>query len=172
MNFQFTPLTETPTISVPFLEDARADFAPYYTTDKTPEKVQAEIVVELGKLGGYGVFFQLGTFSEKPKRYGYVVNFQYNGSAGMIKVAGLPMKVEDPKKRQRVLAQALSIVRDWIKAQVTAKIFMPGTEPLVQFLLVEGERTVTDFVIQSGRLPTAKQLAAGTVVEAKAELVE
>jgi len=155
MSFQFTPLEDKATVHVPFLEDARADFAPYYTTEKKPEVVQSEIIVEMGKVGGYGVHFQMGIFGDKPKRYGYNVRFMYNGAPGLFRVAGLPMHTETDKKRNQVLAQALCIVRDWAKQMVTAKVFMPGSEPLVQYLLVDprGTHTITDQIIQSGRLP-------------------
>lgn len=171
MDFQFTPMSEPTKVKVPFLEDARADFAPYYTTDKKPEAVQSEIIVELAKLGGYGVHFQQGAFGEKPKRYGYVVHFQFNGAPGMFRVAGLPMYTETEKKRNQVLAQALCVVRDWCKQMVTAKVFQPGAEPLVQYLLVEEGVTLVDHVLKSGRLP---MLAApkGEIVDAKVEVLK
>lgn len=172
MSFVFTPISETAAVKVPHLEDARADYAPYYSTNKTVEEVQAEIVIELGKLGGYGVGFQAGKFGEKPVRYGFIVHFYYNNRPGMIRVAGLPMHSETDKKRRQVQAQALCIARDWIKAQVTAKVFMPGVEPLIQFLLVNGDQTVTDYMMLSGRLPDGKQISSGGVEEVKVEIVD
>lgn len=169
MDFQFKPVSQPAAIKVPYLEDARADFAPYYTTEKKPETVQSEIIVELAKVGGYGVYFQMGIFGEKPKRYGYIVHFTYNGAPGLFRVAGLPMWNETDKKRNQVLAQALCIARDWAKQMVTAKVFMPGSEPLVQFLLVNGSEnvTLTDHVLQSGNLPRL----AGPKPEVKVEEV-
>lgn len=52
--FIFTPeQTSSAQIYVPFIEDARADFAPYYSAKKTVIEVQGEIAAELGKLGGF-----------------------------------------------------------------------------------------------------------------------
>lgn len=153
MDFRFTPMSEPAKVKVPYLEDARADFAPYYSTDKKPETVQSEIIVELAKLGGYGVYFQQGTFGDKPKRYGYVVHFQFNGAPGMFRVAGLPMYSETEKKRGQVLAQALCVVRDWCKQMVTSKVFQPGAEPLLQFMLVAEGVNITDHILKSGKLP-------------------
>ncbi len=154
MSFQFTPIDQAAQQKrLPFFEEARADFAPYYSTTKKPDDVQAEIVTALGKLGGYGVYFLMGKFGEKPTRYGYEVRFTLNGAPGLFRVAGMPMRTEDAKKRDRVLAQALCIVREWVTGMVTAKLFMPGTEPLAQYLLVDGDNTITDFIISRGKLP-------------------
>src|SRR5262249_37445423 len=101
MGFNFTPM-QAPgkKQKAPFIEDARADFAPYYSTSKTPDDVQEEIIAELIKLGGYGVNFIQGKFEDGAyKRYGYEVRFMLNGAPGMFRVAGLPMKSETPKKR-------------------------------------------------------------------------
>lgn len=170
MDFRFTPLSEPAAIKVPYIEDARANFAPYYGTEKKLETIQSEIIVELAKLGGYGVYFQQGTFGDKPKRYGYIIHFQFNGEPGLFRVAGLPMYTETPKKRNQVLAQALCIVRDWCKQMVTSKVFQPGSEPLVQFLLVN-ERdgvTIIDHILASGKLP----MLTDKVEEVQVEVVE
>lgn len=175
MAFQFTPLQDANQIAkVPFFEDARADYAPFYGTTKAPDTVQAEIVTEVAKLGGYAVYFVYGAFQDgKQKRHGYEVRFMLNGTPGMFRVAGLPMKAETDKKRDQVLAQALCICREWVKGMVTTKIFMPGTEPLAQYLLVDpqGNNTITDWIISKGKLP---ELAAKAddVIEVKAEVLE
>lgn len=175
MTFQFTPAQDAKqSPAVPFFEDARADYAPFYSTTKTPEVVQSEIIVELAKLGGYAVYFVEGVFQlGKYKRHGYEVRFMANGAPGVFRVAGLPMRSEDTKKKQRVLAQALCIVREWVAGMVTAKTFMPGTEPLVQYLLVDDVHTVTDHILSAGKLP---ELAPATncstdVVDAKFEVM-
>ncbi len=172
MNFEFTPLqAQSQLPKVPFFEDARADFAPFYGTTKTPDTVQAEVIAELAKLGGYGVYFVYGAFQDgKLKRHGYEVRFTLNGAPGMFRVAGLPMRSEDSKKREKVLAQALCIVREWVKSMVTTKVFMPGTEPLAQYLLVNPEGdTITDYIISKGKLP---QLAAPKVDVVEGVVVE
>lgn len=175
-NFGFKPMENADKLpSVPFIEDARADYAPFYTTKKSPDDVKVEIIAELAKLGGYATYFVQGIFEgdNKRKRHGYEVHFTHNGAPGMFRVAGLPMRMEDASKRNRVLAQALCIVREWVKGMVTTKMFMPGTEPLAQYLLVDKEgHTVTDYILNAGKLP---QLVAptpdGDVIDVKVEVV-
>lgn len=172
MGFNFTPLQDQKKIaSVPCFEDARADFAPFYSTVKKPEQVQKEIIRELAKLDGYGVRFVEGVFLEGNfKRYGYEVHFNFNGNPGKFRVAGLPMRYEDSKKREKVLAQALCIVREWVKSMVTTKVFIPGTVPLAQYLLVNPQGdTITDFIMSRGKLPELPapqaEIVEGVVVE-------
>ena len=156
-SFGFKPTEEAGKLpSVPYIEDARADYAPFYTTKKSPDDVKAEIIAELAKLGGYAAHFVQGVFEGdgKRKRHGYEVRFTYNGAPGMFRVAGLPMRSEDTNKRNRVLAQALCIVREWVRGMVTTRLFMPGTEPLAQYLLVNAQGdTVIDYILSAGKLP-------------------
>jgi hypothetical protein len=156
-DFKFTPTTPS-VVSVPFLEDARADFAPYYTSAQhgtTIAEAQLVVTTELAKLGAGILAFQEGFFgTEKAKRVGYVILFSYGGTRGEIRVAGLPTKGQlTEKKKQQALVQALLNVRDWLKASVTAKIFNPQSDPLVQYLLIDGQRTVVQALYDSGRLP-------------------
>lgn len=175
MAFQFTPIQEHNQIAgAPYFEDARADFAPFYATDKAPEAVQKEIIKELAKLDGYGVQFVYGAYSEgKTKRHGYEVRFNFSGAPGKFRVAGLPMRSETPKKRERVLAQALCICREWIKSMVTTKVFMPGTEPLAQYLLVNSQGdTITDWITRKGKLPELTPKVDDAIEISKEVIVE
>lgn len=175
MAFQFTPIgSEKQVISTPYFEDARADFAPFYATSKKPEQVQKEITQELAKLQGYGVRFVEGRFEEgKLRRWGYEVYFNFNGAPGKFRVAGLPMRHEDGKKRQRVLAQALCICREWVKSMVTTKVFIPGTVPLAQYLLVNPQGdTYTDFIMSRGKLPELSPKVDDDATEISKEVVE
>lgn len=160
MNFQFTPTDNLndATLKVPCLEDARASFAPYYTTEKSLDRLQAEVLGEIAKLGGGATIFREGFFGENPKRYGYVISFQLGGHLAQIVCAGLPLRTESPKKIIQVRAQALSIMRDWLKAAVTARVFSPGANPLLQFLLVDGKRTLAEALLEDGRLLLPSQV--------------
>lgn len=163
--FNFTPETiATPDIKPPFIEDARADFAPFYSTKKSVADVQGEISAELGKLGGLVNQFRSGWFGEKPRRYGYEILFTFKGSPGLIRVARLPMRTETPTKKEQVAVQALCIAREWIKQMVTAKIFMPGTEPLLQYVLVEGSMTLADYMMTNNKLPLLAAPAKPVVI--------
>jgi len=150
--YNFTP-TNNKTNSIPFYENATAAYAPYYSSQKTAEEAKAEIVVNLGKLGASVMQFQEGIFSEADnKRYGYQILYNLQGTNGIIRVSGLPMKKETTRKIERVRVQALLNVRDWLKASVTQVVFSPGANPLLMTLLVDGDRTLADAIIQSGKL--------------------
>lgn len=159
MEFTFTP-TDQQQIEIPYFEDARADFAPYYTSHghgKKTQSAQSDVITELAKLGAGGILFKPGYFGPEPKRHGYVIEFQYGGGRGMIRVAGLPIKNESDKKIEAVQVQALLNVRDWLKSAVTTRVFSPGSDVLIPFMIVAHtngkDYTVADYIHSRGSLP-------------------
>lgn len=156
----FTPTPDDKTvIQVPFIEEARASFAPHYSAKKTLAQAEREVIAELAKLDAGSIRFIEGSFSFDKPRYGYRITFFYGGAQGRIEVAGLPIKGTVTKaKKKQVLVQALLNVRDWCKAAVTAKVFAPGINPLIPYLIIDGERTVAEVITSTGNLPV---LAAG-----------
>lgn len=164
MDFTFT-LTDEPSSAakVPYYEDARADFAPYYSSEKKIATAKSEVTAELAKLDGGVIAFREGYFGQRPKRYGYEIEFLLHDRRGVLRVAGLPMWSETETKRRRVLVQALLNVRDWLKVATTQQVFQPmAGHPLMMHLLVDGRRTVADYIAARSRLP---ELAAGDVVD-------
>jgi hypothetical protein len=161
--WNFTPTNEPKDrgesgILVPFIEDARADYAPYYSSDKSEPEAKAEVSAELQKLGAVHVRFQPGFFTfNQQKRYGYNIRFLSRGAESVIRVAGLPMKAKETEvKINQVRVQALLNVRDWLKAAVTSQVFTPGASPLTPYMLVDGQRTAVEVLeafAQSGQLP-------------------
>ena len=169
MDFTFTSTEETAATRVPFYEDARADFAPYYASGKSVKVGKQEVAAELAKLDGVVIAFREGFFGEgRGRRYGYEIDFLLHDPAGrdhrgVLRVAGLPMRRETEAKREQVRVQALLNVRDWLKVNVTKPVFQPGAgHPLLMNLLVDGRRTVGEYLAAGGRLPA---LAAGDVVD-------
>jgi hypothetical protein len=164
--FAFTPDQIEVRQDVPFFEDAKADFAPYYSAAKSGRSVQSaqnEISVELAKLGGGVTAFVQGKFViDGQERHGYEIRFLYGGMQGVIRVAGLPFKADATKKKiDAVLVQALMVVRDWLKAAVTSRVFTPGSDALIGHLLIPGtDKTVADYIRSQGSLP---QLSAGSM---------
>lgn len=153
MDFTFTPSDKQQKLGVPFLEDARSEYAPYYASGKSVTSARQEVEQALSQLGAGLLAFQEGYFGTKPKRYGYVILFTYQGTRGRTSVAGLPMRGEEtPKKIQQARVQALLNVRDWLRASITQPVFSPGGDPLLQFLLVDGKRTLAEHIRESGRL--------------------
>ncbi len=160
MEFTFTPDSQSAQIDVPFYEDARADFAPYYSVvrsgngDQKMVEGKAAVGIELGKLGGIVTGIIPGTFgSGNKKRYGFVVRFMYGSVPGVIHVAGLPIKHESASKKEAVMVQALFNVRDWLKAAVTGRVFNPGSDVLIPYLLVDGKHTIAEYINSTGKLP-------------------
>ncbi|KKK72998.1 hypothetical protein LCGC14_2898250, partial [marine sediment metagenome] len=98
-------------IKAPCYEDARADFAPYYTAGRGMEEreAQSQIATELGKLGAFITGCFRGEYIvDKQKRYGYEIRFSFGGQQGIIRAAGLPMKYSaTEKKKHLVRIQAL-----------------------------------------------------------------
>jgi hypothetical protein len=162
--FTFTPTNTVSEFKVPYFEDARADFAPYYTVkNKTIQQAQAEVANELGKLGAGVQSFQAGKFQiGKKTRYGFNIRFMYGGSQGIIRVAGLPMRSTVTKKKiEKVQIQALMNVRDWLKSAITSQTFSPGSDALIPYMLVDHtpgqEKTVADYIATMQSLPIANQ---------------
>jgi hypothetical protein len=156
MTFKFTPASVSAAeIKVPYFEDARADVAPYANSERPIKAIQEEITGLLRKLEATNIQFQEGTFEDgKLKRHGYLVDFVYAGNPGRVEVAGLPIRYTPTSlKVDRVKAQALLIARDWIKQMATSKIFLPHSEPLLPYLLADGNKTVAEIIVETGFLP-------------------
>lgn len=155
MTFNFTPLeTQDDGIKVPFIEDAKSDTAPYHASTFSVDRAKQEVLAVLGLLHATGYFvegeFQIGT----RKRRGYVLHFLLGQAQGRLTVAGLPIGYGvTPKKLDQVRVQALLNLRDWLKGAITQQVFTPGANPLVPFLLIDGQRTMTEAIIQDGRMP-------------------
>lgn len=165
-DFTFTPTETTPqTIKVPFFEDARADFAPYYAVKDAAlnvEKAKDGVRNELSKLGAGSINFVEGIFGNgATRRYGYQVEFLVGAAKGRMSCAGLPIRESHtPHKVLRVKVQALLNLRDQLKAAVTAQVFAPGFHPLVGTLLLPNGHTVSEQVVMqlSAGLPTDRLL--------------
>lgn len=147
-------------VPVPYFEEARADWAPYYASEKTEAQARGEVSQALNRLGASGASFQSGYFTVAGmKRHGYNIRFYHRGVPCRIRVAGLPIKnKETSHKLERVRVQALLNVCDWLLAAVRAPVFAPGADALTPFMLVDEQRDltimdVTNSYIESGRLP-------------------
>jgi hypothetical protein len=170
--FDFTPdKPAAARITVPYLEDANADTAPYYSSTRTVEAAKTEVSDRLGALGGSIISFQGGTFDiNKQKRFGFVIRFvlnvePFNNAEGVIRVAGLPIRIPSDTKERRVKVQALLNVADWLKTAMTSRIFSPDAHPLVPYLLMpakDGQMyTVTEAIAQLVNRVDVPRLADG-----------
>lgn len=70
------------------------------------------------------------------------------GRIGEIRVAGLPMRATTPAKEQRVRTQALLTVATMLETARVAQIFNPDANPLIPYLLVDGQHTIAEAIQQ------------------------
>lgn len=152
---------QTVNIPIPYFEDATGREIPGRHTDKRVSDLQAEVKANLIKLGASQVFFQAGKFEN---RYGYRIEFYLGGIPGRIDCAGLPMRSETDKKKDRVLAQALFLIRDWLQGEYNALIYRPGALPLLPYLVGQGGKTVSEELAATQHLALLPMGVKGEIV--------
>lgn len=155
-------------IKVPYIEDARKDYAPYYSSTKSIEAAKTDVSDRLDILGAGILSFQSGSYEiNKLKRFGFVIRFTlnvepFNGAEGVIRVACLPIRTWSEAKEKQVKVQALLVVADWLKSAITSRIFSPDAHPLVPYLLMPSKDgrmyTVTEVI---GQMVNVPQLESG-----------
>lgn len=145
----------------PHFEDSKKEGIEGHTTTKSVRRLQDEIRDIIYRMGGDNVMFTPGTFPGPTPRYGYRLTCRINGVGARIDCAALPLRRESEQRKQQALQQALYFLRDRLSAEYRSLVFLPGSFPLVPYLLGAGGQTVTDALIEGGGLP---QLAAGEVV--------
>jgi len=150
---EFIPDIENKKIEVPYFEDADAKSLPGYSTGKSQIKLQSEIVDIMIRLGCSNVIFAPGHYPSSPKRYGFVVAFLYHGNPAKMKVAAAPIRKETKVKKEGALRQCLYVLRDWFQSELNSIIFRPGSLPLMAYLLVDGENTFQDTLIDQKNVP-------------------
>ena len=170
MNFVPDDNTANDEIIVPFLEDARADFAPFYSSNKTVKQASSELEKEMAKLGASVLRVQSGKFDVNGKnRLGYLIEFTLYGLRGELTVAALPMRKPTPAKENQARVQALLNVVQWIQTMVTKRVFSPGANPLIPYLLAADGRQILETLATSGmfQLAAPKQDIVDAVIEEK-----
>lgn len=152
-----------PTFNVPYFEDNPVAKIDGRATEKPVAKLQQEVCDQLAMLGATVQSFQLGVFPAPVKRYGYVIHFRLDGLPGRIDCAALPIRNETVVRKDRALAQALYLLRDWLKAEFNSAIYRPGSIPLVPYLLGGSGKTVTEELVERAALPefNARYLPSG-----------
>lgn len=167
-NFEFKPIGDaSDQLRVPLYENASADIAPYYASTKTVERAKQDVLDNLHRLGANG-YFQEGEFViNKQKRRGYVLWFTQDGQRGRMLVAGLPMATPTDVKLNKVRVQALLNLADWLKGAITTQIFSPGANPLIPFMLVDANTTVSERYANSEglALPAPRMDVVDVIVE-------
>jgi len=145
-------------IEVPFFEDATGETAPNYRTTRSVTDAQSELSRWLGKHGGIvtgmiPVRFNNAVAAKNVLRYGFIVEFMFGGGArGRMHIAALPLRKESVDKKNRVLAMALLNRAEYFKAAFTTRIHDPYSNPLLQYLLVDGDKTVAQVIVEQKSL--------------------
>lgn len=129
-------------VEVPFFEDAskRKHGIKGKGTTKNLGRLKDEISNAISELGGSVKRIVRGKFEGKEVRHGFLVEFTLKGATGRMPVAGLPIKNEKTeRKKKQCLKQALYTVRESLEAQYNMKVLTVDSEPLLQYLLIEGQ---------------------------------
>lgn len=137
-------------VVVPFLEDARAEFAPFYSSKKTAKQASVELEKEMAKLGAAVLRIQSGNFEVNGKsRLGYQVEFVLYGLRGELTIAALPMRSPSPAKENQARVQALLNMVQWVQSMVTQRVFSTGDNPLIPYLRASDGRPILQTLAQS-----------------------
>lgn len=163
----------TKALKIPFFEDvstAKHGVKGQHST-KTLSQIEGEIRSVMGRLGGAVTNFVYGKTQDAPKRFAVQVDFTLGSARGQVIVAALPFKhgITD-KKREQAIKQALIAVRDMLHAQYDSVLFIPGTIPLLPYLLLADGQTVTEAVVnRTSNLPmlagVAQDVIEGEIVK-------
>lgn len=142
-----------PKLDVPYFEDQSDQKIPGRGTEKSPEQLQTEVREMMTKLGAFRVIFTPGKFSDNPVRYGYQMTFVIGDVPGRMDIAALPMRSEAPGKKNKALAQALYLVRNWLEGEFFSQVYRPGSIPLLPYMVGNDNRTVTEVMVSTGAIP-------------------
>lgn len=159
--FNFTPDdNQQSSLEVPYIEDARADMARLYASNKTIKQATKEIERSLMKLDAVVIALQSGKFEVNGQtRIGYVLRFQWRGIEGYFSIAGLPIRNHTNARERQVRVQALLNIASWLETSWSMQVFSPNSMPLMQYLLAADGSRIIDHMLNSGALPalTASQ---------------
>jgi hypothetical protein len=139
---------------IPWFEEASTQLGiKGHRTDKSLDQLKNEIKAAMSSLGGGVTTFQSGKFPTKPPRFGYQITFNYGDREGRIEIAALPMKKETEGKRKQALKQALYTVREMLVSQFNSSLLIPGSAPLVPYMIDDKGRTLAEALAKSASIP-------------------
>jgi len=138
-------------LTVPFFEDANNALGVVgYTTSLSETKLQSKIKQAMADLGGVVTGFQSGMFGE---RHAYRIDFIYQGSAGRMDIACLPLKKETDARRRQTRRHALFSVWKRLEGLFNSMLVSPGDVPLVPYMIDDKGLTMIEWMRDEGRLP-------------------
>ncbi len=140
--------------AVPWFEDAKAELGiKGHSTNKSIEELKIEIKSAMSRLGGGVTLFISGKFPTSPARIGYQIQFSYGSREGRIEIAALPLKKYTSTKETQSKKQALYTVREMLEAEFNSGILVPGSAPLVPFLLDDQGNTLAETMHIQSNIP-------------------
>lgn len=143
-------------LQVPFYEDASGALGIVgHATNRSEKELRVEVERSMAHMSAAISSFASGRFGDEPGpyRYGYVIEFKWQGVAGRITVAGLPLRKETPSRIDRSKRHALYSVMLRLQSQFNSQLLMPGDMPLVPYLLNERGQTLMDVVAEQQGFP-------------------
>lgn len=153
----FVPDEITPPVrEIPYFEDSREHDVPGRGTEKSITRLQGEVIDALTRMDADSIYFVPGKYPTAVGgrlRYGYQINFRYQGIPCQMDCAALPLRSETVERKNRALAQALYLLRDELKAQANALLYRPGTIPFLPYLVGPGGETFTQLVARTQKVP-------------------
>lgn len=144
---------------IPWFDDTKGTGIPGNRARKELGKFMDEIEDLMSELGADRIRFHEGMYAGgegQPERHGYQVTFELNEVKGRLDVAALPMRSETAQKRDRALAMALTLLRNWLQSEVYSHLYRPGSIALIPFLIGHDGKTVTESLSELYELPMLK----------------
>lgn len=155
---------------VPFFEDANNSLGVVgYTTDRSEKQLRVEIERCMGHLGASMTILQPGKFGA---RYGYRMEFKWQGVPGRIDIAALPIRNETDSRIRQSKRHALYSLWKRLEAQFNSQLVMPGDFPLMPYMLDDKGRTILEYLQSAGKLPALPKPAKDSPIEGDFREVE
>lgn len=142
---------------VPWFEDAKSSLGiKGHSTTKSIDQLKMEIKAAFSSLGAGVKSFRQGHFDKvgnEKFRYAYEIAFSYGDRDGRMVIAALPIRKETPSKKEQALKQVLFTVREMLESQFNSGMLVPGSAPLVQYMLDDHGRTLAEALSQQSNVP-------------------
>lgn len=132
-----------------YFEDVKSDEGYRgHRTGKSIETLKSEVKEAVGRLGGAVVAITEGDFPMVPERTGFRITFNYGGMPGHIDIAALPCRNKNKTNVEQSLKQALYTAREMFEIDRQGKSFIPGMEPIFQYIEDRKGRTLFEAFVQ------------------------
>jgi hypothetical protein len=124
---------------VPYYEDAiKKEGWQGHRTEKSTEKLRAEVGEAIGRLGGLISFFQGGVFRVGDvERPGLQVHYSVSGHMARLDIAALPTRSKS--NREKSLRMALYMLKIAFDGMWFLQQLSPGYAPLMPFMIADNQ---------------------------------